>query len=334
LLDFEETISHLSGSLIEIGRENQVAAIHLTVKEFFLSDQAGDFQVKLEEDGNIARTCLNYLRYDLPDTIYARENSKPDREKFALAYPLLEYSSRFLFSHFYITNEGWEDIVEFLQSDRSLTWLEALGTFDAIEAVSTAADIISSIHPSDSKSASKLSRMAYYLSRISALIAEDGTEYPGSIRNSLSASFPEDCLVGVKRFGNQNLRLIAPRYPSWPKCKGVRVSSSYKEDWPLLGGVFHCSFTSCGAYMVHVEIPDLRTPLGAQSIVVTIYQTKRYQPMRVLEPFCFRKEERRPSERVPLFRTQCEFTDMFRIVVVLIEDPGPCYPDETIFALV
>ena len=65
LLDFEETISHLSGSLIEIGRENQVAAIHLTIKEFFLSDQAGDFQVKLEEDGNIARTCLNYLRYDL-----------------------------------------------------------------------------------------------------------------------------------------------------------------------------------------------------------------------------------------------------------------------------
>src|SRR5271170_1714225 len=134
-----------------------------------------------------------------PDTIYARENSKPDREKFALAYPLLEYSSRFLFSHFHITNEGWEDIVKFLQSDRSLTWLEAL---------------------------------------------------------------------------------------------------------------------------------------GAQSIVVTIYQTKTYQPMRVLEPFCFRKEERRPSERVPLFRTQCEFSDMFRIVVVLVADPGPCYPDETIFVLV
>src|SRR5437016_1279822 len=111
-LGFEEykaLIRDFGGTLIEIGDQEQVTAIHYMVKEFFFSDDAGEFQLFGDSaHETLALVCLSYLngehndggRRTLPEKLNLPKNSRPDLEsvrKLDSQQPLLLYASAHIF---------------------------------------------------------------------------------------------------------------------------------------------------------------------------------------------------------------------------------------------
>ena len=60
--EMKRQIDECWGSLIEIGSDSRIKALHRTVKEFFFSNEAGDLKiVESSEHKYLADTFLGYL---------------------------------------------------------------------------------------------------------------------------------------------------------------------------------------------------------------------------------------------------------------------------------
>ena len=284
LINFEKTIRDLSGSLIEVGEDGDVTVVHATVKEFFMSEDAGEFRI-VEEIGNksVACICLGYLSGkvgDLPNYLHFREDSSPEPERLRLSYPLLEYASQYLFSHFQLSHPSdtlTTDILTFLEDGRSLTWIEALGAFGLVDELLTAASTMENIHKNENiseKNKRKAAQVTIDLSRIALQIEEKVTKHPRAIHVSLSSMFPSACAVG-RRSRHDYARCIQPKLFNWPAWRAFRGGDQIPTDTKV-----STCFTPCGGYLVFGQIP---TTLGPVSIIV--YQTKTYQPIIKFDPF-------------------------------------------------
>ena len=102
------------------------------------------------------------------------------------------------------------NIFAFLESRRSLTWMEALGAFDFVNALSLAANTISKFGDNETNQI-----VANDLSRIAMQIEQNVTKYPRSIHVSLSTMFPETCFVA--RLGRYDFaERLQPELSNWP----------------------------------------------------------------------------------------------------------------------
>ena len=146
-INIHEIITDFGGSLIEIGdagKEKQVTVIHFSVKEFFLSTEAGDFHVSKDKAHRyLSRVCLNYLQSKsgrLPELFY--EKQVPIELETA---PLLGYACQHWSSH--LAESACEDtqqsscddisdiIKNFLHSAAMPTWISVCSDFDAKQSV-------------------------------------------------------------------------------------------------------------------------------------------------------------------------------------------------------
>ena len=279
MTEFEKIIRDFSGSLIEID-DRHVAVVHATVKDFFMSEEAGEFRIS-EEAGNelIASICMDYLSGTvghLPAHLHAIEESAPEPEKLRLQYPLLEYAAKYLFCHIQTFQPSMafiSDIFTFLEGRRSLTWMEALGTFGLVHVLSSAANTIETFEDDE------MSRnIANDLSRVAMRIEERVTKYPRSIHVSQSSMFPEACFVA--RQGRHDFaRCLQPNLSNWPAEKAFRPAGH-----SALGTKVAMSFSSCGEFLVFGQMPKNNL------VTVDIYQTQTYQPVITLDPFIYQNE--------------------------------------------
>ena len=144
-LNIREIIPNFGGSLVEIretGEEEQVTVVHFSVKEFFLSGEAGDFRVSKEKAHRyISRICLDYLQskgghLGLPELLY--EMKAPIELE---AAPLLSYACQHWSSH--LAESACKDAEESNDSDLSIVlktflhsaampmWISVSSIFDA-----------------------------------------------------------------------------------------------------------------------------------------------------------------------------------------------------------
>ena len=309
MTEFEKIVRDFSGSLIEI-EERHVAVVHATVKDFFMSEEAGEFRIS-EEMGNklIASICLDYLNGaigHLPTHFHAMEDSVPQPDQLRLQYPFLEYAAKYLFSHiqtFQPSTSFISNLFTFLEGRRSLTWMEALGTFDLVHVLSLAANTIEKFGDNE------MSRnVANDLSRIAMQIEENVTKYPRSVHVSLSSTFPEACFV-ARRGRYDFAKCLQPNLSNWPASKAFRAAGH--SAWETKVAM---SFSSCGEYLVFGQMPVNNIP-----VTVKIYQTQTYLPVIKLDPFIYQNEG---NETVfPLrdpylfFQIRCGSISNFRVLL-------------------
>ena len=309
MTEFKKIVRDFGGSLIEI-EDRHVAVVHATVKDFFMSEEAGEFRIS-EETGNklIASICMDYLSGavgHLPTYLHATEDSPPQPEQLRLQYPLLEYSAKYLFSHvqtFRPSVAFISNIFTFLEGRRSLTWMEALGAFDLVHVLSLAANAIEKFGDDETSR-----NVAYDLSRIAMQIEENVTKYPRSVHVSLSSMFPDACFV-ARRGRHDFARHLQPNLSNWPAEKAFRASGHNARETKVA-----VSFSPCGEYLVFGQMPVNNIP-----VTVDIYQTQTYQPVVKLDPFVYQNEG---NETVfPLrdpylfFEIRCSSTSNFRVLM-------------------
>jgi hypothetical protein len=144
VVGLRRTVRDFSGSLIEIGDDNQVTVIHATVKEFFMSEEAGEYRVNLLQcHKHVAEVCFEYLA-KLPEFLHTKEDSLPESERLRRDYPFIEYAAQYLFNHLeqcQISEPFTNRMIQFLESRQILTWIEALATFELTSVLSFAADV-------------------------------------------------------------------------------------------------------------------------------------------------------------------------------------------------
>ena len=292
VIAFDRTIREFTGSLIDIDEEERIYSIHATVNDFFQSEDAGEFKVShTTGDEEILTLSMRYLAGDtpnLPQQLHRSANGKPEPARLREEYPLLEYSAEYLFSHISESRHQASQVCEFLESARSLTWIEALGSFGKVDILAKSADAIKSTflmafkdeNNEDAQMRKRLSQLAFDLERICGQVAESVTQYPRSIHDSLVAYFPTSCMVAKER-SCQRVRWLTPDPESrdkWPALRAMRVDH---QDLSLFDAgrdaeVF--CFTPAGDHVVHVVfLNDENTP----RIDVFVHETQAYQTVCV-----------------------------------------------------
>jgi NACHT domain len=319
LIYFEKTIRDLSGSLITIGEDLFVSGIHATVREFFMSEYAGDFRVS-EDIGNnlISASCLDYLSGrlgSLPVHLHPEENSSPEPDRVRLECPFIEYAAQYLFSHIKFSRPSAEfmiDLLSFLEGRYSLTWIEALATFGLVGVLLSASGIVGSLDHHDLEiemTVQAFAQVTMDLERIALQTEENVTLYPRSIHVSLSSMFPQECVV-AQNTRNDFATCIEPEILKWPSWRAFRAGTQSSVETKATA-----CFTPCGEYLVFGQIPKNCVPVS-----VAIYQTQTYQPVIRLERFVF-EEDRTVTKCFPLsdqylfFETRCGSTSHFRVLV-------------------
>ena len=284
-LEFKRAVRDFGGSLIEIGEDAIVTFVHATVKEFLMSEDAGEFRIS-EEVGSryISGVCLEYLTGkvgNLERNLHGTEDAIPEPERLQTEYVLLQYAAQYVFQHIQfaqteISLDFLYEIISFLGGAWSLTWIEALGTFGSIDALPAAASIINSLQSTlnvRQKEQELLSQAAIDLSRIALQIDEKISEHPCSIHVSLSSMFPQECVIG-QRARHDSAKCLYPVYQRWSPVKAYRASGHDPTETRLT-----LTFTTSGEYLVYAQLRK-----SPWTVDVFIYQTQTYQPIIRLEP--------------------------------------------------
>ena len=134
LSEFKRTIRDFGGSLIEVGEDMNVTFAHATVKEFLLSEDAGQFRIVDEAAHRyISGVCLDYLTGkigNLERTLHAKEDATPEPDRLQSEYYLLHYAAQYVFNHIqlsqkHVSVDFVDEIISFLEGGWCLTWIEA-----------------------------------------------------------------------------------------------------------------------------------------------------------------------------------------------------------------
>ncbi|KAL9609331.1 MAG: hypothetical protein Q9167_005897 [Letrouitia subvulpina] len=134
LLAPREIISRLLGSLLEILPNNTIQFVHLSGRDFLKSALITNDAPMLAEfhiidqivHREIVESLLTYLGFD--EYVDHLPKEKPELEKACQRQPYLEYASRYWTHHLQAsksTDPGLlQQVLDFLESDQALTWLE------------------------------------------------------------------------------------------------------------------------------------------------------------------------------------------------------------------
>ena len=276
IVGLRKSVRDLSGSLIQIGYDNQVTVVHATVKEFFMSEDAGEFRVSgpLSHD-YVAEACLDYILETLPEFLHEQEDSSPEPGRLRQKYPFIEYATQYLFNHLQQCqlSDGLKDrIIKFLQGRRSLTWIEALATFEWTNVLSFAGDVVerSGIHE-------KAKTYGSDLRRIALLIDEAVITFPRTVHSSLSSLFPDSCAI-AREVRDELVSFAKPSLVEWPAAKATRRRS---DVWTA-GMKSTIAFSPCGEYLVFGQMPESASPID-----LAIYETQTYQRVNKIPSFAF-----------------------------------------------
>lgn len=308
IVEIENTVRDLTGALIQKGEDNQITAVHATVKEFFMTAEAGDFHI-LENVGHryVADVCMDYLNGvndELPRFLHTDEDSLPQPDEMRDAFPFVEYASQYLFHHLQHCSTSdtlKENVIDFLEGQRVLTWIEALGTFNLVSTLSIAATVID-----DTIFSGERQRYGRDLCRIGLQIDEAVRLYPRSVHMTM---FPEECKVAQEVRG-EFVSCEYPRFEEWPAAKATRSSSQASPK----GKNATVSYSPCGEYLVLGQL-RLKEKLHVD---LDVYRTLTYQRVGCeILPFTFEgKTKVLPLEdHFSFFKICCDAEQKFRVVI-------------------
>ena len=153
ILGFKKSIGSLSGSLLELSRDQTVQFIHLSAQEYFIEASASEklsFAPKILinrelANRNIAAICLSYLVNTVPaEPLGGSSQTTPNREFIRRKYRLLKYAAEHWDGYFadaFLTSLGgkaflqagdasWSQLARLIknfldQGDKVTTWIEA-----------------------------------------------------------------------------------------------------------------------------------------------------------------------------------------------------------------
>ena len=271
-----KNVRDLSGSLIQIGEDKQVTVVHATVKEFFMSEDAGEFRVSEPISHHyVAEACLDYILEKLPEFLHAHEDSSPEPLRLRDKYPFIEYATQYLFNHLQqcqLSDCLKDRIIEFLRGRRALTWIEALATFELTKLLSFAGDVVERSGIDE-----RVKTYGSDLRRIALLIDEALITFPRSVHTSLSSTFPDSCAI-AREVRNELVIFTKPSFVEWPAAKAARRRS---DVWTM-GMRSAIAFSPCGDYLIFGQMPESASPID-----LTVYETQTYQRVSKIPPFAF-----------------------------------------------
>jgi hypothetical protein len=271
--NLEGLIQECTGLLITVDENRRVVSIHHTVKEFFQNELAGEFRVDHEAgQEQIQRFCLDYL-CGLPDEFLHKELTSPPMTDHETRYIFLDYSTHYLFHHSEKVVQKREviaeSLMEFLESRRSLTWLEAIALLNKFDLLFDAAAVLSGLAKSCSHdTGAKLRQLAVDLSRI-AFLPLPMTQYPRSVHQSFRIIAPDKCLIA--REGYAIAKRLSPRRDNWPALITSYGDAAEEPKNEQFRADF--AFTPCGNYLIRGLIPTSREFWGVKS---SVFQTRTW----------------------------------------------------------
>lgn len=213
LTDAQMAVEGLCGHLVAAST-GVVRLVHLTVRDFLLSEAADDFQViTTESNKTMALTCLRVLSSEEMQAPRTRRHVRRPR-----AYsPFLEYAALYFSEHVLLS--GDEEVIQALQQffrTNVLSWIEFIAKQGDLYPMTRASKNLKNL--AQSKETQSIAGWATDLIKVADQFGGVLLQSPWSIHYLVPPFCPTNTMVGSLASRPDGLKVIGYRESSWDDC--------------------------------------------------------------------------------------------------------------------